>query len=129
MLQIRTISYRQRSVTVNHRSLTAYIYHVMIIVTSSFSQKSFINFYKSFKDPFYFIEILLNDLQQVQLFSWNSNTFTKYKKQVWFLFICSVFTRCFVIILCINVLNLSILFHCMWTLLMTPFLLVVSQSL
>ena len=39
----------------------------MIIVTNSFSQKSFIDFYKSFKNPFYFIEILLNDLELVFL--------------------------------------------------------------
>ena len=35
------------------------------------------------------------------LFSWNLNTFTKHKEQSCFSFICSFFTCCFVIILCI----------------------------
>ena len=45
VLQIRT---SHQSITANRQSLTSNIYHVMIIATSSLSQKSFINFYKSF---------------------------------------------------------------------------------
>ena len=55
-------------------------------------------------------EIILNILN---LFSWNLKPFTKHKEQVCFLFICSFFTHCFVIILCINVIHLFELFHCM----------------
>ena len=38
-LQIRTT---QRSITANFRSLTAHIYHLIIIVTGGFSKKSFL---------------------------------------------------------------------------------------
>ena len=54
-LQIRA---GQRSITANLRTLTAYIYHVMIIVTGEFSNKSF---------------FLLTNLD----LSWNLNTFTE----------------------------------------------------
>ena len=59
---------------------------------------------------FLFLQILWTILN---LFSWNLNTFPKNKKQVCFLFICSFFTCCFLIILWINPLQLSILFCCM----------------
>ena len=58
-LQIRA---GQRSITANLRPLTAYIYHVMIIVTGEFSNKSF---------------FLLTNLD---LLSWNLNTFTEKQK-------------------------------------------------
>ena len=68
------------------------INHVMIIVTGGFSNKSL------------FLLILFlfprNSLEQ----SSNLNIFTKHKEQVCFPFICSFFTRCFVIILYINIL-------------------------
>ena len=75
---------------------------------------------------FYFLEILVKDLD---LFSWNLDTFTKHKEQICFLFICSFFACCFVIILCI-VLHFFVLFHGLWTHRVSLlFLLVVLQSL
>ena len=56
-LQIRA---SQRSITANLWSLTAHIYYVMIIVTGDFS-KSF------YYCHYYFLEILLNDLELVFL--------------------------------------------------------------
>ena len=94
----------QQSITANLRPLTAHIYHVMIIVTGGFSKKSF--FYQYY---FHFLEILLNDLELVFL---EFKHIYKIKERVCFLFICSFFTCCFVIILCINVLHLFILFDC-----------------
>ena len=77
----------QRSVTSSLRSLTAHIYYLMIIVTSGFSQKSFFYWYY-----LYFLEIFWRFLN---LFSWNLNTFTKHKEQVFFFLICSIFTCLF----------------------------------
>ena len=48
----------------------------------------------------------------LNLLSWNLNTFTKLLEQVCFLFICSFFACCFVIILCINTFHRFVLFHC-----------------
>ena len=71
-LQIRT---SQWSITANLCPFTAHIYHVMIIVTGGFSKKSF-----------FFINIIFIFLKFfwpiLNLFSWNLNTFTKYKEQV-----------------------------------------------
>ena len=52
----------QRSVKANLWSLNSHIYHVMIIVTGGFSKKYFFYYY-----CFYFLEILLNDLELVFL--------------------------------------------------------------
>ena len=104
MLQIRAA---QRSVAANLQPLTTHIYHVMITVTSGFSTGSF------------FINIIFISQKlfwmTLNFFSWNLSTFTKQKEPVCFLFICSFFTHCFVIILCINALHLFILFHCVQT--------------
>ena len=51
----------QRSITANLWPFTAHIYHVMIIVTGGISKKS------SYYQYFYFVEILLNDLELVSL--------------------------------------------------------------
>ena len=95
----------QRSITANFWPLTAHTYHLVIIVTGGFSKNSF--FINIIFISYKFFWTLLN------LFSWNLNTFTKHKEQVCFLFICSFFTRCFVIIVCINSLHLFVLFYCM----------------
>ena len=99
-LQIRA---GQRSITANFQSLTADIYHVMIIVTGSFSKWSF-----SWLILFLFPRNLLNDLELVCLevkHLQNTNDKSVY-------FISSFFICCFVIILCINSLHLFILFRC-----------------
>ena len=85
--------------------LTANTYHEMIIVTCSFSKKSF--FINIMFISYKFFWTILN------LFSWSLNTFTKHKEQDCFLFICSFFTCCFVIILYINAVHFSILFCCL----------------
>ena len=83
-LQIRA---SQWSITANLWPLTAHIYYLMIIVTGDFSKKSYYCYY-------YFLEILLND---IELVSWNLNTYKTHRTK--FFFICSVFTCCFLIIL------------------------------
>ena len=55
-LQIRA---GQLSISTNLWPLIAHIYHVMIIMTSSFSKKSFYYYY------FYFVESFLNNLELV----------------------------------------------------------------
>ena len=52
----------QQSINANLQPLTAHVYHVMIIVASGFSKKSF--FYHCYVC---FLEILLNDLERVFL--------------------------------------------------------------
>ena len=62
----------QGSITANLRPLTAHIYYVMIIVTCDFSKKSFYCYY-------YFLEILLSDLELVFLeFTHLQNTQNKF---------------------------------------------------
>ena len=87
--------------TANLRPATPHIYHVMIIVTNGFSKKSFLLL-------LFFLEILLNDLELV-FFEFKHF----YKTHRTSLFICSFFTRCFIIVLCINAVHLFVLFHCM----------------
>ena len=99
-LQIRA---GQRWITVNLWPLTT---HAMIIVTSDFSKNFFFINIFIFQKFFWTI---------FNLFSWNLNTITKHNEQVCFLCICSFFTHCFVIILCINVLHHFILSHCRLT--------------
>ena len=95
-LQIRA---GQRSITASLWPLTAHAYHVMIIVTSSFS-KSF-----SLVILFLFPINFLNNLELVFLeFKHLQNVRKKY---VFFLS-CSFFTCCFMIILWINALHLFI---------------------
>ena len=96
-LQIRA---NQLSITANLRPLTANIYHVMIIVTSDFSKKSFYYYY-------YFLKIIFNDLKLVFL------VFKPHRANLFSFYIYSFLTPCFLIILCINALHLSVLFHCM----------------
>ena len=97
-----TVNYRQSSVFDG-----PFLHHIMIIVTGGFSRN------------FFFINIIFISQKFfwtiLNLFSWNLNTFRKHKEQICFLFICSFFTRCFVIILCINALKLFVLFHCIYT--------------
>ena len=57
VLQVRA---GQRSITANIWPLTTHIYHVMIIVTGGFSNKSYYYY-------FYVVEIHLNDLEFVFL--------------------------------------------------------------
>ena len=85
-LQIRA---GQRSITTSLWPLTAHIYHVIIIVTGGFFKRSFFYLY-----CFYFLEILLKDLELVflefiHIYKTQRNVFSFY------LFI---FTCCFVII-------------------------------
>ena len=67
----------------------------------------------------------------LNLFTWNLSTFSKHKDPVCFLFICSIFTHCFIIILCIKALQLFGLFQCMHIhrVSLFSFLLVVLQQL
>ena len=91
-------------------------------MTGSFSKKSFFNIiFICYKFFWTFLS----------MFSWNLNAFTKHKEQVSFLFICSFFTCCFIIILYVYALHLFILFCCMWTYTMSlfSFFIVVLQSL
>ena len=57
-LQIRA---SQQSITANLWPLTTHFCHVMVIVTGGFSKKPFYHYY------FYFVEILLNNLELVFL--------------------------------------------------------------
>ena len=91
-LQIRA---SQQSITANLPPLTAHIYHVMIIVTSDFSKKSFFYYY-------YFLKIIFNDLKLVFL------VFKPHRANLFSFYIYSFLTPCFLIILCINALHLSV---------------------
>ena len=106
-LQIRT---GQRSITTNLLPLTAHIYHVMIIVTSSFSRRSFfINIF--FCWYFFFLKFSLNDIELVFL---EFKLIYKTRRTSLFSFCLFIFfTRCCIIILCINVLHLFLVFHCL----------------
>ena len=64
---------------------------------------------------FFLLEILLNDLEIVFLELKHINTFTKQKEQIYFLFTCSFFTCCFILILCMNAFHLFVLFLCVKT--------------
>ena len=102
-LQIRT---GQWSITANLWPLNVHTSPVMIIVAVAFPRDLCFLINIIFI-PYRFFWTILN------LFPCNLNTLTKYKEQVCFLFIYSLFTYCFVIIQCIKVLHLSILFCCL----------------
>ena len=98
-LYIATNKARQRSTIANVRSMTTHIYHLMIIVTGGFSKKSLLLL-------LYFPRNLLTDLEFLFL---EFKHFYKIHRTS--LFICSFFTWCFIIILCIKAVRLFVLFH------------------
>ena len=104
VLQIRA---GQRSITASLQSLTTHIYHVMIIATSSFSKKSFFCCWYYF----YILEILLSNLELLFL---KFKHIYKTQKTGLFSFYLFIFTCCFVIILCTNILHIFVLIHCVF---------------
>ena len=99
-LQIRD---GHRSISANLQPLTTHINHLMIIITSGFSNKSLFYYYY-----FYFLEILLNDLELVFL---EYKHIYKTQRPTLLSSYLLFFTCCFKLILCINILHLFILFH------------------
>ena len=103
---------------VNYRKPSAFDrpnYHVMIIVTGGFFKKHFYIYWYCF----YFLKILLilnlNQKFNLELVFLEFKPIYKHKEQVCFLFSCSFFTSCFIIILSINARHLFTLLHCVNT--------------
>ena len=97
----------QRSITTYLRSMTAHICHVMTIVTGSFSKKLLLLFPRNSFERYWACFFL--EFKHI------------YKTQRTNLFSFSFFNGCFKIILCINILHLFVLFHCVQTHRMSSF--------